>query len=275
MLIPSNVDSSFVLLFVSNPSRLRLEYPAPESLMTRQILRIRQFLPAAFFVLTAAVFGVAQRPLENKQNTRPETNMAPSARRENASNLTRYSYEFTQPQFFVRHILIEHDESGRGRISFTKQNEETPIVEPLELSGAVASRIAALWQALRFLDSNESYQSDREYPHLGTMRLKMEQGSRKRTAEFNWTSQADASMLVNEYRRAADQAILVFDISVARESQPLNAPKLLDQFESMLKRNGLSDPKQLVPLLKEVSIDEHLPLIARNHAARLVKKIEK
>jgi hypothetical protein len=83
-----------------------------------------------------------------------------------------------------------------------------------------------------------------------------------------------ASLLINEYRRVADQAILVFDISVARETQPLNAPKLMDEFESQLKRNGLSDPQQLVPLLTEVSTDEHLPLIARNHALRLIKKIE-
>jgi len=30
-----------------------------------------------------------------------------------------------------------------------------------------------------------------------------------------------------------------------------------------------------VPLLKDISTDEHLPLIARNHALRLIKKIEK
>jgi uncharacterized protein (UPF0147 family) len=75
-------------------------------------------------------------------------------------------------------------------------------------------------------------------------------------------------------KQKADQAILVLDISVARETQPLNAPKLMDEFELQLKRNGLSDPQQLVPLLQEVSTDEHLPLIARNHALRLVKKLE-
>jgi uncharacterized protein (UPF0147 family) len=48
----------------------------------------------------------------------------------------------------------------------------------------------------------------------------------------------------------------------------------MDQIELQLKRNGLSDPQQLVPLLNEISTDEHLPLIARNHALRLIKKIE-
>jgi hypothetical protein len=45
--------------------------------------------------------------------------------------------------------------------------------------------------------------------------------------------------------------------------------------ESFYNRNALSDPKQLVPLLKELRTDEHIPLIARNHADRLLKKIEK
>jgi hypothetical protein len=103
----------------------------------------------------------------------------------------------------------------------------------------------------------------------------MERGERKRVAEFNWTNNSDASKLVTEYRKAADQAILVFDISIARENQPLNAPKLMELFESLLKRDGLSDPRQLLKLLKDMSTDEHIPLIARNHALRLIKQIEK
>ena len=107
------------------------------------------------------------------------------------------------------------------------------------------------------------------------MRLKMERDLRNRTVEFNWTKNQNAFALATEYRRVADQAILVFDISVARETQPLNGPKLMEELELQLKRNGLSDPRQLLPLLKDITSDEHLPLIARNHAARLIKKIEK
>lgn len=221
---------------------------------------------------------MAQQTSGSKQNARPEVT-APTATtataREDETSSARYFYEFTQPQFYVRHIALEHDANGRGKITFAKLNEETSITEPLELSQAAMSRIAARWQALGFLDSQEDYQSDRKYPHLGMMRLRMEQESRKRTAEFNWTNNKDAFALVDEYRRAADQAILVFDISVARESQPLNAPKLMEQIESMLRRNALSDPQQLIPLLKDISTDEHLPLIARNHALRLIKQIEK
>jgi hypothetical protein len=94
-------------------------------------------------------------------------------------------------------------------------------------------------------------------------------------AEFNWSNNKDAWSLVTEYRRVADQAILIFNLKLAREMQPLNAPQLLSEMESLLNRNGLSDPKQLVPFLNELKTDEHIPLIARNHADRILKKIEK
>ncbi len=243
--------------------------------MTTQGFKITQLLPAAFVVLIAAAFAFAQDPSGNKHNTRPEV-VAPSTTASSEKRVpTLYSYEFTQPEFVVRRILIEHDADGRGRISFEKKNEESPVSEPIEMSPATISRIQELWETLRFLESSESYQSDRQYPHLGTMRLKMVQGTRNRTAEFNWTNHKQASSLASEYRRVGDQAMLVFDISVSRESQPLNAPKLMEQMEILLKRNGLSDPKQLLPLLREISTDEHLPLIARNHALRLIRRIDK
>jgi hypothetical protein len=45
--------------------------------------------------------------------------------------------------------------------------------------------------------------------------------------------------------------------------------------ESLLNRNGWSDPRQLLKLRQDLSTDEHVPLIARNHALRLIKQIEK
>lgn len=235
-----------------------------------------QGLPAALVILSAAIFTCAQDSAPTKHNQRPtQTAASPGAITDNKREDVKYSYEFSQPKFVIKRIVLEHDANGRGTVTFERLNEETPIVEKIELSPAVLARINSAWQSLNFLDTHTSYQSDKQFPHLGTMRIGMEQGARKRVAEFNWTHNADASTLITEYRRAADQAILVFDISVARENQPLNAPKLMEVFESLLKRDGLSDPRQLLPLLQDLSTDEHIPLIARNHALRIIKKIKK
>jgi uncharacterized protein (UPF0147 family) len=64
-------------------------------------------------------------------------------------------------------------------------------------------------------------------------------------------------------------------MSISRENQPLNAPGLMDELDADLRRNEISDPTQMLPLLKEISNDERIPLIARNHATRLMEKIEK
>ncbi|HKR59275.1 MAG TPA: hypothetical protein VJS64_06035 [Pyrinomonadaceae bacterium] len=245
--------------------------------MKIRVQKLRRFLSVGLIIANTAFAAAAQQSSGHKQNARPEA--ATVAPKETSSaaetkNSSKFSYEFTQPKFYVRHILIEHDASGRGKITFERLNEEVPIVEDLEISPAALGRIAALWQALRFLDSDTDYQSEKQFPHLGTMKLTMVEGERKRTAEFNWSNVTEATELVKEYRRVADQANFVFDISVARENQPLNAPKLMESFESLLKRNALSDPQQVIPLLKEISSDERLPLIARNHAIRLLAKIK-
>jgi hypothetical protein len=132
-----------------------------------------------------------------------------------------------------------------------------------------------LWAELQFLDSNDDYQAPKQFPHLGTMRLHMENGDRKRTAQFNWTNNKEAAALNKEYHGVAEQAIFIFDMSVARENQPLNTPKLMELLESQLTRGELSDPYQLVPLLRDLTTDEHVPLITRNHATRLLKRIQK
>ena len=255
--------------------------------MSNTRVTFRQALTAALLILGAAILTAAQDKKANPKLPAAQAQTPATRQNEAASNdqsaewqsqktePVRYTYEFTQPQFYVRHILIEHDATGHGKITFERLNEEIPVTEPLELSPVALGRILGLWNALQFLDSKENYRSDRSFAHLGTMRLVMEQGTRKRAAEFNWTHNKDAFALVNEYRHVADQSIFVFDMSIARENQPLNAPKLMELLESLLNRNELSDPHQLVPLLRDITTDEHLPLIARNHAVRLLKKIEK
>jgi len=233
-----------------------------------------QGLPAALMVFSAAISIYAQNPGGAKHNARPQQSAA-AVSSETKTEAVKYSYEFSQPKFYIKHIVLEHDANGRGTVTFERLNEDTPVTEPIELSADALARINAAWQALQFLDSNADYQSNKQFPHLGTMRIGMERGERKRVAEFNWTNNTDASTLVNEYRKAADQAIWIFDIAVARENQPLNAPKLMEAMESMLKRNALSDPRQLLKLLQDISTDEHVPLIARNHALRLIKQIQK
>lgn len=187
----------------------------------------------------------------------------------------RFTYEFRQPDFFIHFIQIEHDERGRGRVRFERRSDVEQITEPFQLSPAALERIAAHWSALDFLNSKANYQSERDFSHLGKTRLKMRRDGHERTAEFSYSSTMEAQALANEYRRAAEQAILVFEISIALEGQPLEMPKLISRLENLIKRNAISDASQLIPLLRSLTEDERVPLVGRNHAERVLKKLEK
>jgi hypothetical protein len=225
---------------------------------------------------------VSVRPEEEKQTTDTPQTKTDGAKTGGAANkpkedpnFAHYVYEFRQPDFFVYFIHIEHDDSGRGLIRFERRSDAEQITDPLELSPAALERIRARWTALNFIDSAVNYQGERTYPSQGQTRLTMRQGGRERTTEFNYSQNQDAQGLAEEYRRAAEQALFVFEVKVALEGQPLETPKLLNKLESLIERNYLSDRRQLVPLVRQLSEDERVPLVGRNQAARILKKLEK
>lgn len=190
-------------------------------------------------------------------------------------NVAHYVYEFKQPDFFVYFVHIEHDDRGRGLIRFERRNDTEQITDPLEISPAALERIRAHYAALNFLDSAANYQGERTYPSQGQTRITMRLGGRERTAEFNYSQNPEAQGLAEEYRRLTEQALFVFDIGVALEAQPLDTPKLLERLDSLIDRNYLSDKRQLIPLVRDLSEDERVPLVGRNQAVRILKKLEK
>lgn len=225
---------------------------------------------------------------EVKKNSRPEIEIQPTTTEKigetvktnsRPTTLTEnkpvYFYEFSKAEFLVSKIFIEHDENGKGKITLQKRDFAAPETDPIQLSPASLERVKTAWSQLNFLDSTENYQYEKDYSHLGTMKFTMKKDERTRTATFNWTDNKDAKILADEYRKIGQQFIWIFDINVARENQPLDAPRLIDSLDSMVKRNDISDPEQMIPFLKELSNDERLPLIARNHAIKLIEKIEK
>ena len=213
-----------------------------------------------------------QIPAE-KKNEKIKSNVRPTS--VVAENQPVYFYEFSKPEFNVSKIYIEHDENGKGKITFQKRDFTDSETDPLQLSAAVLERVKAIWSALNFLDSTENYQTVRDYSHLGTMKFSMQKNGRTRAATFNWTENKDAKALADEYRKIGQQFVWTFDMSVALENQPLDAPRLMDALDLLIRRNEISDAAQMLPLLRKLADDERIPLIARNHSKKLIEKIEK
>jgi hypothetical protein len=235
----------------------------------------------------------AQQPQPKKTTARPEdaadahapqtsakpattttAKPAPTPAKEDP-NAARYTYEFSQPDFFVYFVHIEHDEKGKGTIRFERRSDTEQITDPVEISPAALERIRAHFDALKFLDSSDNYQGERTYPSQGKTKLTLRQGGRERTTEFNYSQNPEAQGLAEEYRKVSEQALFVFDVNVALENQPLEMPKLIGRLESLIDRKYLSDTQQLLPLIRTLTEDERVPLVGRNQAARILKKLDR
>ena len=227
--------------------------------------------PPADAVTVPVTVKKNERPADaQKANTRPSAQAPPAVQAD-----PPYYYEFTQPDFVVAKIVIKHDDAGTGTITFTKKSSEESITDPIQVSPEALARINAAYTALNFLDSNDSYQFERDYSHMGNSTFRLRRGAKERTTTYNWTQNKDAKALMDEYRKLGNQYVWMFDITVARENQPLDAPKLMEALDSLVKRGEISDPRQMVPFLTGLSNDERIPLIARNRAAKIVSQIEK
>lgn len=210
-----------------------------------------------------------------KKNERPANGNSSNQQAAQTKDAPNYFYEFSQPNFVVSKVLIEHDENGKGKISFMKNISDELISDPIQVTPAALERINAALTALDFMNSTESYQYEKDYSHLGNVTIKIIKNGKTREAKFNWTTNENAKVLMDEYRKIGNQYIWMFDMNLSRENQPLESPKLMDVIDNYIKRNEISDAAQLIPFLKELRDDERIPLIARNHATRLIKQIEK
>lgn len=233
---------------------------------------------------TAPVVAATPQPLSTpelktelpaKRNERPGGGSTKPDTKPIGSIVPTYFYEFTRPGFSYSRILIEHDELGKGQISFQKGEFDEVFTDPLEISTSTLTHINDALTALTFLDSTEDYQYARDYSHMGNVRITFRKGGRERTVKYNWTENKNAKILMDEYRRIANEYTWKFEITVARSNQPLLTPGLMDAVDAYLRRNEIADPPHLVPFLTQLSSDERLPLMARNHATKLIKQIEK
>jgi hypothetical protein len=242
------------------------------SAQTRKPKKAAKPTPAA----TPAPESTAQpaASIPAKRNGRPGSENS-SGQNASQTYIPSYFYEFTRPGFTYSRVLIEHDEAGKGKISFVKDGFNDMFTDPISLSAVTLANINNLLAALDFVNSNENYQTDHDFSNMGDVTITYKKGGRERTAKYNWSDNKDAKALMDEYRRISNEYTWRFEIIVARDNQPLQTPGLMDLLDSYMSRNEISDPPHLVPFLTELSNDERLPLIARNHAGKLIKQAQK
>jgi hypothetical protein len=186
-----------------------------------------------------------------------------------------FGYKFENQRFHISLIEIELDQKGEGILKFKRGESDDVIDLKLKLQPETLARLRHLYASTRFLESDENYQDSKDHSNLGWVTLSARDGERERQARFNYTPNQEVKELADIYRALATQQILLFDLETALQYQPLDVPRLLETMENDLKNGWLAEPAALLPALRDIAGNDSAPLIARNHARRLIASIDK
>ncbi|MBX3277087.1 MAG: hypothetical protein KF868_03680 [Acidobacteria bacterium] len=218
----------------------------------------------AGIVLLIAVFcGSAYAQLKINSESQP-----------NGTGGAAFYYVFENERFATPRIEVEFDRQGSGRFRFVRKDGRD-IENSLQVSSGLVAQLQALFDEIRFLDVDEDYQYKKDFSHLGKVTITVVQGARRRTASFNYTSNPALNRAVEIFRNIATQETRVFELETVRETDPISTPAQLRLLENELRSKHIAEPRRLISLLNEIKMDESVPLIARNHAERLINMINK
>jgi hypothetical protein len=217
----------------------------------------------------------AAEPTPPKRNARPNGGQTNGDARNAAAITPVYFYEFERPGFTYARVMIEHDDAGKGKISFLKDNNDELISDPIELSAVTMAKLKETFEELDFLTSTENYQHEKDFSNIGNVTITLKRDGRERTARYNWTDNKLAKALMDEYRRISNEYTWRFEMAMAIENQPLQTVGLMETMDRYITQKEISDPQHILPLLEQYSTNERIPLMARNRAAKVVKQIVK
>lgn len=187
----------------------------------------------------------------------------------------KVSYKFENQRFWIRVIEVDINSNGVGEMRFTRGESDEALDGKVKLLPATVSRIRKLLEMSRFLTSDTDYQDEKDFSHLGWTTLVAKQGARERKVRFNYTKNQEIKELEEIFRGIADQEIALFDLENAERYQPLDLPKQLEALENDLNLARITEPERLLAALNEIVGDDTQPLIARNHARRIIDAIKK
>jgi hypothetical protein len=201
--------------------------------------------------------------------TRIEVSTAPAGE----ATATQYRYLFESERFITSRVEVVFGANGRGQFRFMRKESEE-IVNELKISDGIVAQVRAWLDELRFLGSTENYQYKKDFSHLGRITISQSRDGRTRSVSFNYTENQTMNRLVELFRNIVTQETRVFELETVRATDPISTPAQLRLLENELHSKHIADPQRLVSLLQELRTDESVPLIARNHAERLLKEIK-
>lgn len=186
-----------------------------------------------------------------------------------------FGYRFEGARFYESLIEVDVAADGTGEVRVKRGESDEILDRKFKLLPATLARIRQLYTHTNFIDSGEEYQDKKDFSHMGWVTLSARLRERERKARFNYTANSEIKELADILRAVATQEMHLFDINTAQQYQPLDLPKQLEVLESDLRLVRIAEPEQMIATLNDIAGDDTQPLIARNHAKRIVESIKK
>src|SRR5262249_27207658 len=162
----------------------------------------------------------------------------------------------------ISFVEIKLQGTGEGNLRYKKRDDNDEMTIDFKLLPATMRRLAEQFDEIHFLDGGgESYQADKQLPHLGTITLGMRAEGREKNTSFNYSNNRTVMKLVDLFRAIENQQRRQVELRLARQFSPLDLPRQLKIIEDEMKRGRIAEPEQMLPLLSEISMDDSLPLI--------------
>lgn len=186
-----------------------------------------------------------------------------------------FDYKFENARFYISLIELKLDPEGMGTLRFKQGESDDVIDQKVNLQRNTLQKINELLAKANFLGSTEDYQSKKDFSHLGWITIAVASQGKHRSVRFNYTQVKAMADLADLFRAIATQGIDLFHLRVSLEHQPLDVPAQVDAIENDLRLERLAEPQSLIGPLRDLAQDDTVPLIARNHAGRLITEIQK
>lgn len=186
-----------------------------------------------------------------------------------------FAYKFENARFYIPLLEIDLAADGGGELRFKRGESDEILDLKFKLLPSTMIRVRQICAATSFLTSDADYQDKKDFSHLGWISISAKQGGLSRSVRFNYTMNAEIRELADIFRAIATQEIHVFDMATAQQYQPLDLPGRLEAVENDLRLERLAEPERMLAPLREIAGDDTQPLIARNHATRIIEGIKK
>jgi len=184
-------------------------------------------------------------------------------------------YRFENSQFLIPKIELTIDGAGHGRLTWERKDARKPLSRDVRVSDRGLADLRNLLVRLDFVHSTAEYQTREDHSNLGTTAIRVVQAGVSREVVFNYTQNRDADALGRLLRGIANREMYVAELEVAIQHQPLETPAALSVLAQEFAQGRIGDATGLLPLLTSMADDMALPLITRNKATELARRISK